>query len=63
MNERLKNWVLGVCFGLVILPLILKGIFSYFLDISLVEAWGIIALFLVLLEGYDIVKNDLYEEE
>lgn len=55
-NKKFKFWVYGVTFLTIVLPLILKIILSSYINITLLEAWGIVALFVVLHEGFTIVK-------
>lgn len=57
-NIRFQNWAVGTIISVLVFPAVLKWVLSLFdiRSLTFMEAWGIISLVLVLVEGYRLAK-------
>lgn len=58
MSDELKDWGLGMMIIMIIIPGVLKLIISLFIEISMLESLGIVAVGISLLEGFRIITNE-----
>ncbi len=60
-NDRTLNYLVGMVVATIIIPLLLKYLLSSWIEISLLEAWGIVSLTLIIFEGFNVIKRSIDE--
>lgn len=63
MSEHLKDWLVGMIVLVVILPFVVQSLLSLFIQIDILQAWGIVSLLMVLIEGFNEIRDEANSDQ
>jgi hypothetical protein len=63
MSEHLKDWLIGMIVLVVILPFVVQSLLSLFIQIDILQAWGIVSLLMVLIEGFNEIRDEANSDQ
>lgn len=58
MSDELKDWMISVFILVIIVPGILKLVLSLFMEIDVLQCWGLVSLGIVIFSGYEIIRDE-----
>ena len=63
MSEHLKDWLVGMIVLVIILPFVVQSLLSLFIQIDILQAWGIVSLLMVLIEGFNEIRDEANSDQ